>query len=92
MYDQPSFPYFERMPEVHLSRSLPTTIEGVCSRVRSKSYMSVLPYNEWLLVEAKIRQILQAHDAGLSWIDKDKGIFEFPYKTDLYIFRRKASA
>lgn len=92
MYKQPGFAHFEVLPEVHLTRSLPTTIEGVCSRVRSKSYISVLPDDQWSQVEAKIKAFLRAPDAGISWIDEDKGIFEYPYKTALHLFRRRADA
>lgn len=96
MYDQPSYKaHFEALEPQHITRAIPTTVDGVCDRVDSKSYVSVQPDD----VRAKLRQDIAAildpvhsDDAALQrkWIDRERGVFEYPYRTGACRVDRRA--
>ena len=62
--------------------------DTVVGRASSKSYISVLPPDEKARVQAGIREIVQRGD-DLQWIDKDKGLFKYPYKTWVVTSKKK---
>ena len=75
---------FEIIPPQQHTRQLPTTLDGVCDRVKSKSYISVLSEETQEEVDRKIRDIMgNSSDDELQriWIDKEKGTFVYPYVT-----------
>ncbi|KAK6527600.1 hypothetical protein TWF694_004584 [Orbilia ellipsospora] len=71
-----------------VKRVLPTTVDGVVERVLSKSYITALSANDKQAVEEKVRDVVE--NEKKVWIDEGKGVFEYPYATDLYVIRRKA--
>ena len=62
--------------------------ETVVDRASSKSYISVLPPDEKARVQAAIREIVQRGD-DLQWVDKEKGLFKYPYKTLVVTSKKK---
>ncbi|ETS59529.1 hypothetical protein PaG_06448 [Moesziomyces aphidis] len=75
----------------HYHRTIPTTIQGVIDRVLSKSYISVLPQEKQDQLAKDIKNYLDTTPdevLGRKWIDKEAGVWEYPYRTDLFIFRR----
>ncbi|KAJ7449853.1 S-adenosyl-L-methionine-dependent methyltransferase [Mycena latifolia] len=67
---------------------LPATLDIVVDRACSKSYMAILSAEE----TAKVRQDLAAiveRGEDKVWINESEGTFEYPYKTDVVICRRK---
>lgn len=92
MYKTEAIKRFEIIPHQKFTRSIPTTVEGVCDRIKSKSYVSVLGQEQQDEVCDKVRQIFASkNDEELqqTWIDEEKKIFAYPYKTDLFLFRKK---
>lgn len=84
MYDTEAIKQYEILPEIHLKRALPTTVQGVCDRIISKSYVGVLDAKTQEKILEDIRTIFANNsDETLQrkWIDKDAGIFEYPYAT-----------
>ncbi|EPQ29637.1 uncharacterized protein PFL1_02856 [Pseudozyma flocculosa PF-1] len=76
----------------HFSRALPTTLEGVKDRMKSKSYISVLSASEQTQLDEQVENLFRSlsdEELGRRWIDKDQGVWEYPYKTDLFLFRKK---
>ncbi|KAN0059709.1 hypothetical protein ACQY0O_008281 [Thecaphora frezii] len=74
------------------TRTLPTTLQGVKDRMQSKSYISVLTDEQKRQLDEQVDGLFASHsdaELGRTWIDKDQGIWEYPYKTDLFLFRRK---
>ncbi|CBQ72763.1 conserved hypothetical protein [Sporisorium reilianum SRZ2] len=92
MYDSPTFARFFKPEEPrHYYRTIPTTLQGVIDRALSKSYISVLPQDKRdKLVEGMTDLLDNTPDdkLGRKWVDKEKGVWEYPYRTDLFIFRR----
>lgn len=87
MYDTKAIKQFDILPEQHLKRSLPTTVDGVCDRIASKSYISMQPAETQKQIMDHVRQIFAAEsDENLQrkWIDKAAGTFEYPYATGEY--------
>ena len=88
-FSTPSYNKFFSPPEekrwtyaLHGSRDI------VTNRALSKSYIAVLPPDEKAQVVQDIEKILEKGD-DLKWIDKEKGIFEYPYGTLVVICKRK---
>ncbi|GAA5850330.1 hypothetical protein JCM8547_001834 [Rhodosporidiobolus lusitaniae] len=90
IWSLPYFPTLFSSPEEHhvFQRSLPSTANGVVDRVFSKSYITALSEEQRKEVERKCREIVKKGD-GKKWIEEEKGVFEYPYKTDLFITARK---
>ena len=64
------------------------TREIAQDRACSKSYIAVLPDDEKEAVKNDVKAILSRGD-GLVWSDKEKGEFDYPYKTYAVIARKK---
>jgi len=63
--------------------------EEICvNRALSKSYISILPPDEKESVTEDIKAIVSRGD-GKVWIDRSKGVFEYPYKTLVVLSRKK---
>jgi len=80
--------HFQPQEEPTFEWIVQTTKEGVVNRVLSKSYIAVLPAEE----QKKVISATQAIVDGATdrkWIDKENGVFEYPYKTYLVIMRQK---
>ena len=84
MYKAEAMNRFDVLPAHKVTRFLPTTVEGVCARAASKSYISVLSQEQQNETMETIRQLLQSksdEELQRKWIDEKKGIFEYPYTT-----------
>jgi len=68
--------------------TLPGTRDIVVDRACSKSYIAVLPEAKKDEVVRDVEQIIDRGD-GLVWTDKEKGIFEYPYKTYVVVWEKK---
>lgn len=79
---------FEAPNEKTWSYHLEGTEDIVVDRASSKSYIAVLPPDEKAKVQATIREILKRGD-DLEWIDKEKGVFKYPYKTWVVTSKKK---
>ncbi|KAI0079913.1 S-adenosyl-L-methionine-dependent methyltransferase [Panus rudis PR-1116 ss-1] len=79
---------FEPQEEVTWETPIPGTRQIAIDRACSKSYIAVLPPDEKEKVKKDVGEIIDKGD-GMKWIDKDKGIFEYPYKTYVVIWRKK---
>lgn len=91
MYDQEAIQLFDILNPVHIQRVIPTTVQAVKDRVFSKSYISILAADQKQQVETFIDRLLAEPDAQLErrWIDQAEGVFEYPYRTDVFLFRKK---
>jgi SAM-dependent methyltransferase len=76
--DDPRWPSPERRSFTYAHE---TTREAAVDRVRSISFIATLPDDERASVEARLRELLPREDA-----------FVFPYRTDVWVSRRRASA
>lgn len=54
----------------------------------SKSYIAVQSEDIKATIKAGITEIVDRGD-GKQWIDEDKGLFEYPYRTLVVVFQRK---
>ncbi|KAF9053225.1 S-adenosyl-L-methionine-dependent methyltransferase [Panaeolus papilionaceus] len=63
------------------------TKESVVDRASSKSYIAVLEKEEKEKVQERIRQIID--EADKTWVDKEKGVFEYPYKCWVVVAQKK---
>jgi len=68
--------------------SLVTSLDIVTNRALSKSYLAVQPENVKAMVKAGIGEIVHRGD-GKQWIDEDKGLFEYPYRTLVVVLQQK---
>ena len=88
-FTTPSYDKLFHPHEEHkLNHIVPTTVEGVQGRVCTKSYIAILGEEEQKKVGERIADVFGRGEAR-TWIDKDKGIFEYPYNTILVVMRRK---
>jgi hypothetical protein len=67
---------------------LVSSLDIVIDRAMSKSYVAVQSEDVKATIKAGITEIVDRGD-GKQWIDGDKGLFEYPYKTLVVVFRRK---
>ncbi len=54
----------------------------------SKSYITVQPEDIKASIKAGITEIVDRGD-GKQWVDGDKGLFEYPYRTLVVVFQRQ---
>ncbi|KAL5532751.1 hypothetical protein ACEPAF_4525 [Sanghuangporus sanghuang] len=80
--------FFRPAEETTLSRVIPATEESVKNRVLSKSYIAVQPKEAQEAIKQGIHDILEKGD-GKVWIDKEQGVFEYPYNTFVVVMRQK---
>lgn len=68
------------------------TLEGtrqiVVDRASSKSYIAILPPDEKEQARTDVGEIVDRGD-GRKWIDEEKGVFEYPYKTYVVVWKKK---
>ena len=84
MYKTDAIKRFDILPPQKVTRAIPTTVEGVCDRVKSKSYISVISAKEQDDLTDSIRQLLKSgsdEELQRTWIDAEKGVFAYPYST-----------
>lgn len=79
---------FEPQEEKLFSYKLLGTEDIVVNRACSKSYIAILPEDEKTKVVEDVKGIVQRGD-GLVWTDKEKGEFEYPYRTLVINARKK---
>lgn len=87
----PNYPtLFEQPLEETFDWIVPTTKDAVIERVRSKSFIAVLEREkkeEYIELVEKMREVLNKEEK--SWIDMERGLFEYPYKTTVVVARKK---
>ncbi|UZJ55891.1 hypothetical protein CBS101457_005211 [Exobasidium rhododendri] len=84
MYKTEAIKDFEIVAPQKATRLIPTTVEGVCDRIKSKSYISVLSPEKQEDILKNVRHLFQSRtdeELQRKWIDREKGIFEYPYTT-----------
>jgi hypothetical protein len=83
---------FQSFFHPHKERSwcypLVSSLDVVVDRAMSKSYIAVQPEDTRATIKADIVEIVNRGD-GKQWIDEDKGLFEYPYRTLVVVFERK---
>ncbi|KAJ7709859.1 S-adenosyl-L-methionine-dependent methyltransferase [Mycena rosella] len=79
---------FDPPQEKTWSSLRPATLDIVVDRACSKSYMAILSAEETDKVKQDLAAIVERGEDKV-WIDEKEGLFEYPYKTDLVICRRK---
>jgi hypothetical protein len=67
---------------------LPGTETIAVDRACSKSYISILPDAQKADVVEKVKQIVSKGD-GMTWSDKDSGVFEYPYRSYVVCCKKK---
>jgi len=88
MYKTEAMKRFDIISPQKATRLIPTTVEGVCDRIKSKSYISVLPLEKQEEISQAIRQLFKTksdEELQRTWIDKEKGIFAYPYSTGEFV-------
>jgi len=80
--------FFRPHKEQPWSYSLVGSLDVVTTRAMSKSYVAVQPEDIKAKTKVDITEIVQRGDEK-QWIDKDKGLFEYPYRTLVVVFQRK---
>ncbi|GAA96953.1 uncharacterized protein L969DRAFT_96844 [Mixia osmundae IAM 14324] len=89
IYNEPSYSqHFVQSQHFTYRREIPTTVDGVVDRALSKSFITDLSESDQQQVEKNLRKIL-AEATDKKALD-DQGHFAFPYRTDLYVFEKKA--
>lgn len=88
-FDTPSYrknfePHQYTVQRYHLTR----TTQAVVNKGLSQSYIVLLPEEKKAEVAKEIRRIVDAAD-DKAWIDKSKGIFEWPYIAHIFLAHRK---
>lgn len=82
---------FQSLFQPHKERSwcypLVSSLDIVIDRAMSKSYIAVQSEDNKATIKANITEIVNRGD-GKHWIDGDKGLFEYPYKTLVVVFQR----
>ncbi|KAF8654102.1 hypothetical protein AX16_003635 [Volvariella volvacea WC 439] len=88
-FDTTNYNAFFKPQQEHVwSYHLPTTVDTAIDRALSKSYIAMLPEVEKNKVQEDIKEILARGD-DRTWIDKNAGVFEYPYKTWLVIAEKR---
>ena len=89
LFETPSYQKLFQPPiEEVWSYTLDGSIDIVTNRALSKSYIAIQPEDVKSKLRDEIRAVLERGD-GKKWVDEDKGIFEYPYKTYVVILRQK---
>lgn len=91
IFDLPEFEelYEEVWERYETKRTLSVTVDGVVERILSKSYITALSEEEKAQVEKNIREVMERERK--QWDDEGKGVFKYPYETDVYIIWRKSA-
>lgn len=79
---------FGPQEETVFSYKLLGTEQIVVDRACSKSYIAILPTDQKKQVVEDVKAIVRKGD-GLVWTDREKGEFEYPYKTWAVIAKKK---
>ncbi|KAK6342398.1 hypothetical protein TWF718_007799 [Orbilia javanica] len=89
IFDLPEYKelYQEEYEKYEHKRTLSATVDAVVERILSKSYITALSDEEKVQVEKNIREVMDRERK--QWDDEGKGIFKYPYATDVYIIWRK---
>jgi hypothetical protein len=79
---------FQPQKERSWCYSLVSSLGTVIDRAMSKSYIAVQPEDIQATIRSNITEIVQRGDSK-QWIDKDNGLFEYPYRTLVVVFQLK---
>ncbi|KAL0946845.1 hypothetical protein HGRIS_013013 [Hohenbuehelia grisea] len=87
VYDTPSYKErFQPPEEKTWSYAIPGTLDLAIDRACSKSYIASLPEGDKAAVVEKVKSIVTNGDE-MVWVDKEAGVFEYPYKTYVVVAR-----
>lgn len=78
---------FDKEEDLVWSYVLPTTVEGVIDRVRTKSYITTLEGPAQAQVVETVKRILD--EEPRAWVNEADGVFAYPYKTTLIVMKKK---
>ena len=88
LYDVPPYQkFFRTAEETKWKYVLPVTIQGVVAHALRKSYISALPEIEQNKAADSLRNILETQQKR--WVNKEEGVFKYPYETTVMTMRRK---
>ncbi|KAJ2915073.1 hypothetical protein MD484_g5333, partial [Candolleomyces efflorescens] len=88
-FDVPNWDkYFTRPVEKVHEYHHPGTMERLVNRSVTKSDVAPLPDEEKKKIQKDIASYIQKGE-GMVWIDKEKGIFEYPHQVTLVLAHRK---
>ncbi|KAF3284176.1 hypothetical protein TWF970_011395 [Orbilia oligospora] len=89
IFDLPEYKelYQEEYEKYKVQRLLSATVDGVVQRILSKSYITALSEEDKVQVEKNVREAMEKERK--EWDDEGKGVFKYPYATDLYIIWKK---
>lgn len=82
---------FEAPTHTELPFVLPGTIDIVVQRSLSKSPLASQSDEERKKAEETLMEIVRKGE-GMVWIDEEKGVFEYPYKTLSVIVKQKGAS
>lgn len=82
---------FEAPTQTELPFVLPGTVDIVVQRSLSKSPLASQSDGERKKAEEALMGIVRKGD-GMVWIDEEKGVFEYPYKTLLVTVKQKGTS
>jgi hypothetical protein len=88
-FDTPSYKKFflPQMEKIY-PYNLETTLGKAVDRMFSKSYVAILPEDAKAEVEKDVVSVIEKGEDKV-WIDKQKGTFEYPYKSYIVIAHKK---
>jgi len=88
VYMTPAIELFGGTEEKRFHYSAPATTDVVTNRFQSMSFIAAMNdvYLRQKLVD-DVRKIVQEGD-GMTWVDKDAGVFEYPYETLVFVARK----
>lgn len=87
-FSTPSYKnHFQPPEEKEWTYEVTGTLQLSIERTLSSSSIAVASEEEKAGVVKEVTRIIQAGD-GMVWVDKDKGIFEWPYKTRVVVSRK----
>lgn len=76
--------------EKSVHRSEIVDAQRLIDRILSKSYMSLLSQSKKDQFAEDLRNVLKEEaNSSVKWVDQDKGTFEQPFQTDLYLFQKQ---
>lgn len=80
---------FDNPEEFSWEHMVPTTEQGVIDRMHSKSFITQLSDEERSKVTEDARRYIK-EDQSKVWVDKERGVFQYPYRTNLVVMRKKS--
>lgn len=88
-FSEPNYlAHFGEPEEEVIKYTYPYTIASWTDFVMTGSWVAVMSDEQKELVKKVVRDNIEKGD-GVQWLDKEKGIWAHPYKSEVVVFRRK---